>query len=729
MTRGPTALALALALAACSESPADAPSSNAPNDASVSSTGTGPADPAEAYASMCAACHGEVGEGGTGTRLVDTPRDLNALAVAIDARMPLGNPGACRGACATSLARFIKDTFTSAALACPTVPPSPRRIRLLNRREYRNTLRDLLAPASDAPASAAPCTRRTFTYDTGDRDATSVSVAGSFNAWSTTAWPLTRVDGTRRWTLTRDLEVGTHQYKFVVDGRDWVRDPSNPDTAPDGFNGQNSVLVVRCDASGGGSVDTARDPAANLPVETRPQGFLFDTHADAALATAVHVSEYARAAAALATSLGARVRRLASCDDTTSDAACVDRFVTDFGARAFRRPLTDAEVSRYRALATRPGGLDAGLARALRAMLSSPAFLYRSEVGEAQPDGRYKLTPWEAASALSYALWATTPDAALLAAARDGTLSTAAGVEREARRLLNDPRAREQFGVFALQWLNVESVPELPRDRARFPDYSAEVGSAMVEETRRFVTAVVFDGTHTVGEVFTADWSLMNARLAGFYGFTGPTGDDFTRVSLPPERRGVLGHGSVLLRTSHSDQSSPILRGVWVRRNLLCQEFPPPPPNAGGVPDVDPTATTRERFRQHTANVACRTCHGFIDDVGFGFERFDAVGRVRAMENGLAVDTRGRLVDMERWGAGTSLDFDQVGALGAALAESDTARRCAVRQYYRFARGYTDTARDRCAVNAAVDAMRSRNGDLREAIVAVFTSPDFLWRR
>jgi hypothetical protein len=410
--------------------------------------------------------------------------------------------------------------------------------------------------------------------------------------------------------------------------------------------------------------------------------------------------------------------------------ACAERLTSTFGRRAFRRPLTEAETARYRSLVTAAPSVAVGVARAVRAMLVSPSLLYRSEMGEAQPDGTWRLTPWETAAALSYTFWGTTPDDALLNAAAAGTLRSNADIEREARRLLADPRAREQVVTFAMQWLGVESVATAPRNGMLVPEFTDVVRAAMLEETRRFIAHTVFDGTHQLAELFMSTESFVNEPLARFYGVAGVTGDTFRRAPVPAERAGgVLGHGSVLTRYAHSDQGSPILRGVFVRQALLCQEFPPPPPNAGGVPDVDPRATTRERFRQHTNNASCATCHQHIDGIGFGFEHFDAVGRVRATENGMPIDHAGALTDVEGLGTGSRVAFNSVAELGRALASSEAAGLCAARQWFRFARGARDTALDRCAVRTMLRHARDRGGDLRELLLSVALSPDFTTRR
>ncbi len=191
-------------------------------------------------------------------------------------------------------------------------------------------------------------------------------------------------------------------------------------------------------------------------------------------------------------------------------------------------------------------------------------------------------------------------------------------------------------------------------------------------------------------------------------------------------RAGVLGHGSILVATGLSDQTSPIRRGLFVRRRLLCQDFPIPPPNAGGLPPVDPNATTRERFAQHSANPSCKSCHQYIDGVGFGFERFDTVGRQRDTDSGKPIDSTGDMNDVEGLGTGTDAPYTTLGELGQILASSDAAKACVVRQYWRFARGAIEP--DSCSLSRA-KAKLVASGDPVEMMVAVVLSPDFLVRK
>jgi hypothetical protein len=675
------------------------------------------------YGRLCASCHGVLGEGGLGPSLVDSPRSVDELTTIIDERMPQGAPQRCDGACPRVLAEYILATFTSSSLSCEAgVPPSPRRLRLLSRREYRATVRDLL-DLPDDPSTPSTCNLRTFRYTPG-RAVTSVHLAGSFNGWSPAAWPMTReTDGS--YVLEREIPNGTHQYKFVIDGTEWVLDPTNPMRADDGFGGQNSVITVDC-TDGGGT--TVIDPAASLPLETRPEGFFFDTDAQSGVVTSVHVREQLKAARVSVEAARPHLASLVGCDLGADRSGCVASFVVGFGRRAFRRPLTDAERARYESLATSTPDANEGVELAMRAMLASPAFLYRSEMGTLGSDGTYALSPWEIATALAYQLWGTMPDDALLDAAARGELVDLASREREARRLLADPRARARVADFAEMWLGIEEVAQKAKSSSVYPSWSIDLGEDMREESRLFVTHVIFDSSHGVGELWTSDTTFVNERLARHYGIAGVSGEAFVRATLPEgQRAGLLGHGAILATTAHSDQSSPIRRGLFVRQRLLCQTFPLPPADAGGVPDVDPGATTRERFAQHTASERCAGCHRYIDPIGFGFEAFDGVGAFRTTEAGMPIDTSGGLNDVEGLGTGSMAPFSTMPELGAILADAEQPAECFVRQYFRFARGYHERVADRCAIDALLTRYRSHR-DLRELLIDVVLSADFARR-
>ena len=698
-------------------------------------------------------CHGEIGEGGLGPVLLDTSMTIADLTEAIDERMPDGSTDECRGDCASTLATFVREQLTSSALACTEVAPSPRRLRLLTRREYRNTVNDLFGGAQPTPPTCASelqcgfrddcdsgvcrpnsCTAHTFVFDPQGQSHGSVHVAGDFNGWPGTVaaggWPMAYDGGTGLWTLQRDLGEGSHLYKFVLDETTWIADARNPDSVDDGFGGQNSVLELSCAGGGGGGGDAGFDfdPAGRLPSESRPPGFFYDNNADAAQITAAYMDSYLDAAGDIAET--AEISALVPCDPAVGDANCARSFATTFGARAFRRPLTDDEIARYRDLVTGASTFTDGVRVAVRAFLASPHFLYRSEVGTAQGGGTYRLTDHEVASALSYMFWGTMPDEELLEAAARAELAGTEGIEAQARRLLDDPRSRDTVAAFAAQWLGAENIHTVDKNGGLFPEFDDAMRQAMADETAQLFNHVIFDSTHTYEELVTANYSFVDDQLAQVYGMPAPGTGALTRQDYPDATRaGFLAHGSVMGTTAHSDQTSPIRRGLFIRQRVLCQELPPPPADAATVPQIDPNATTRERFRQHTADPRCSGCHQYIDDLGFGFENFDAIGRYRTSENGMPIDSSANMNDVERLGSSTSAPFASLTELGQTLATSESAKSCFVRQYYRFARGFRETLTERCARLWIEDWFAQSGGDIREMMIAVATSPDFTLRR
>jgi hypothetical protein len=609
-----------------------------------------------------------------------------------------------------------------------------RRVRLLTREEYRNTVAEILpqlgaatcegdadcnleAQSCDAGVCAAdPCARHTFVWRAGSAQGGEVVVAGSFNGWAPTASAgalrMTWVPEQGLYYAKATLPDATHSYKFVVDGVRWLADPGNPQTTPDGFGGQNSVFIASC-AGAAPPDDGAFDPTAGWLPASRPAEFPFDNHAESGLVHADRADAYLAAAAQIAARVvpdGAAADAWLGCP--AGDPACLSAWISSFGARAWRRPLSAEEVARLEGYALAEPDRAQGVSVALQVMLASPSFLYRSEIGAPRGD-RYVLDDVEVASALSYFLWGGPPDEALSADARAGALATGEGREAAARRMASDPRARAAVRRFALAWLGVEPLATVAKSDAMFPAFDEALRAAMREETADFVEAVVFGGGRFL-DLLTARWTVADAPLRALYGL--PAGEG--RVDLPAERAGVLGHASILAVQAHSDQTSPIRRGLFVRQRLLCESFAPPPAAAGGVPDVDPSATTRERFAQHAADPACATCHRFIDPLGFGFEAFDAVGAHRTTEHGLPIDASGELRDVEGQGSGTTTPFASLPELGDALAASEAAPACFVAQVVRFALG-ADVRVDDPRLASLQARFEASGGDILDLWVAV----------
>jgi hypothetical protein len=624
---------------------------------------------------------------------------------------------------------------------CATTAFPAQQLRLLSRHEYDATVKALVPGLSmgscavDADCTLGeqscvatscvvdPCELVTFVLPAPDGPHGSVHVAGSFNDWpadTSNGWSMAWVPERQLYYAKRAVPDGEYAYKFVIDESDWLNDPGNPATTDDGFGGFNSVLIQQCD--GAPPPADAVDFAADLPPESRPQHFWFDNHADAGLVTSIHVEQYLRAGEAISERALQDRDALLGC--STEDAPCATSWVRSFGSRAFRRPLTQTEVDRYVALVLGEASFTDGVALALQVMLSSPHFLYRSEVGVASA-GHFRLDPHETATALSYFLWGTMPDADLFAAADAGELATADQVRAQVRRLLDDPRARLQLGRFAAMWLGVERILTADKSPALFPQDNDALRAAMLEETQRFVDAVVFEGSGRFDELLEADWTFVNADLASLYGL--PAVDGWEQATLPEARSGLLGHASVLASTAHSDQTSPVRRGLFVRERLLCQSLGTPPAEAGGVPDVDPNATTIERFSQHADDPVCAGCHQYIDPIGFGFERFDALGAWRTTENGAPIPPEGSVVGVDRIGDDQVGDFTDLGGLATVLADSTAAPTCFAEETTRFALGREVLFGQQCAVQG-LGAAFAEAGNVQELLIAIASSDVFLNR-
>ncbi|MEM7153377.1 MAG: DUF1592 domain-containing protein [Myxococcota bacterium] len=440
----------------------------------------------------------------------------------------------------------------------------------------------------------------------------------------------------------------------------------------------------------------------------------------------VQVSQYRMLAESVAQSAVEDLDALLPCAPESD--GCLEQFVDSFGRRAFRRPLTDAEVSMYAEL----GGsdpLEDHARLAIQAMLQSPYFLYHLELSlpdpATGPDSVVALGQYELASRLSFFLWDSVPDDVLLDAAAIDELSTPEQLLAQAERMLEDPRAREAVAAFHEQWLGIDELEIITKDPSVYPDYSHELRDAMRHETRRFSSSVVLSGDGRLETLLTAPYSYLEGPLYELYGVE-PTGASVGEpVELPAgERAGLLTQASFLAVHAHSNQSGPIQRGVTVRANLLCTQPPPPPPDLNVIPpDPDPNATTRELFEQHTADPACSGCHVLIDGIGLGFEGYDGLGAFRTEENGFDVDQSGSLV-------GTDVDgeFDGVVELAGMLANSQDVRQCVTRQWFRYAFGRIETDEDTCSIESLDEHFEASNHDIRQLLIALVQTDAFRYR-
>jgi hypothetical protein len=327
------------------------------------------------------------------------------------------------------------------------------------------------------------------------------------------------------------------------------------------------------------------------------------------------------------------------------DEACTRKILTNFASKAWRRPVTDSELTkllRFVELAKREGdSFENGIQLAVKAVLVSPQFLFRIE----RESGTRSLDGYELASRLSYFLWSTMPDEALMAAAADGSLARPEGVATQIRRMLADPKASALATNFAGQWLELRNLDSVSPDPERFPEWDADLREAMRRETSLYFAALVKED-RSILDLLDGKFTFLNERLAKHYGIPDVTGRNFRRVELDgTQRSGVLTQASVLTVTSYPTRTSPVQRGIWVLENFLAS--PPPPPPAD-VPQLDEkkigtAMTLRQQLERHRADPNCAVCHTKMDALGFGLENYDPVGAWRSLDGKFPVDSAGTL--------------------------------------------------------------------------------------
>lgn len=473
--------------------------------------------------------------------------------------------------------------------------------------------------------------------------------------------------------------------------------------------------------------DTSQ-PARAFPPENVVEGYR--TNASANQANPLLVESYLTAAESVAaTAVQSRLLTVAPCADGADPLVCGNAFISSFASRAFRRPLTPAELAPLTTLfeAGNSQSYAKGVELVIQAVLQSPQFLYRVDSLKAPTpeSGAIALGSYELAARLAFTLWGSVPDLDLLSAAEGGRLATAADVEREARRLLEDERAHDIVRDFSEQWLDLSRLDGAVRVGTEL-DVNL-LNTSLRQSLTHFLDATYFGAEGTFRRLFTDPSVWVNGTLAPVYGGQAPFVDDFQPQTLPEPRAGLLTQPALLALLSHSDQTAPVIRGVFVRERILCLPVLPPPPNVNAVPpDPDPNATTRERFRQHTEQQACSGCHQLIDGVGFGFERYDQLGRYRATENDLEVDESGELLASNE--AGLDGPFSGAGELAERIAGSALARDCLAANWYTYTFGRQVQAEDTCSVAQLKARFASSGGDLKELLVGLTQTDSFLYR-
>jgi len=493
------------------------------------------------------------------------------------------------------------------------------------------------------------------------------------------------------------------------------------------FEYQNAVRdLLNVDAS----------PAQELPADEITNSF--DNNAAVLTVSALHAEKYVLVSEALAKLAVQKLPELVGCDVAAQgEATCARAFAKKLGRRAFRRATSEAdEQSLMTAFeAGHTGGTFAeGVEVMVRAALQSPHFLYRLETTTAadKTTKQVPLNAYELATRLSFLIWSSGPDDALLDAAASGGLNSKLLVAAKAREMLSQPRARAAVSSFFEQWTGTRRLAVTSKSPTAFPEFTPELGSAMAAELPAFVEHVLWSGDRSLKTLLTAPVAFVNAPLAAVYGVTAPASSSagLQEVDLPAaqDRSGILTQAGFLSVQAHPDQTSPVLRGKFVRSLLLCQPPSPPPPDIDvTIPDVTEAATARQRLAGHLeVGASCNGCHSLMDPIGLAFEHFDAMGRYRDTEAGAPLDVSGEITG----GSDAALAGPFVGVrqMAEKLAASSQVRACLATQWFRYAAGRSEGDADECSLAVMRDRFGSSNGDLLELIVAT-TQTDAFWFR
>ena len=411
---------------------------------------------------------------------------------------------------------------------------------------------------------------------------------------------------------------------------------------------------------------------------------------------------------------------------------CAHTILSKVARRAYRRPVTPADLAElmtFYAEGHKEGGFEHGVEIAIRRMLMSSNFLFRreSEPATARAGASYRIPDLELASRLSFFLWSTVPDDALLQDAVAGRLSRPRVLERQVRRMIADPKASALVENFFGQWLRLRHVESHRPSEFLFPDFDGGLRKAFRTETELFVDHIIREDRSTL-ELLEADYTFVNERLARHYGIPNVQGIRFRKVTYPDDRRrGVLGQGSVLMLTSHAARTSPVMRGKWVLENILAVAPPAPPPDVPQLPEEEAgsrkTQTMREKMATHRKNPVCASCHSMIDPAGFALENFDPVGRWRDVDDSFkSLDTAGALPD----GTAFTTLADFRGALKAQRARFMTNF---TEKFLIYALGRGTEAYDQPTIRKIVAGAATSNYRFSSIVMGIVTSAPFQMRR
>jgi hypothetical protein len=471
-------------------------------------------------------------------------------------------------------------------------------------------------------------------------------------------------------------------------------------------------------------------PLGPVEIDTTTDGFS-SAAASVAVISPAGVAQYEAAtgmATAYAFSDQAHAAALLPCMPTSAaDQACAKQALVALGRRAFRRPLTDAEATRFTNLAVTIAGktgntMLTGLRHAVWAILQSPSFIYRVELGAVSPadGGRLKFNDFEMASRMAGALWGSLPDDALLDAAAQGTLSTSAGVLAQADRMLADARMHRGLTAFVADLYGKVDLDQATKDPTLYPTFTATLRDAMQHELEQRIDDMVFNEKGDYLSLLESKTTFVNNELAAYYGLPTMASDTWRKVTLPdsPPRVGLLGAGAILAGHGLPTRTSPTSRGKFINTALLCRTIPPPPDNVPPLADVTdaPNTTLRQRLTMHRTAPQCASCHALMDPIGFGMDMFDTSATYRTTDNGQAIDATGVLDGMA---------FDGLAQLGNVLRREAVAGPCVVAKVYTYLQGRSINGKDASAIDTLATHFAGSGNQVHQLLLELVTSDSF----
>ena len=674
-------------------------------------------DGAKLYSAQCAFCHGSDGIGVDGNPdFFSKVSSKEILVKYIADSMPTYNASACDQECSDAIYTYAVENFDNpyqqeenATLCDDSSSVSPKYLRLLDRQEYTNTLKDLFGFSSSA-TDALP-SDKVFSNYKNSVDA-SIANASKMESYLNVAIAIS------------DLVVDEHLDTVYSCGL--VEDNSSVDVG-------SGTTTCSAPAYVAGSTYAANDVVSYNGKEYQ---CIYNTWCSDDSAAGLAAWELGVGSAyentwtlqGTCSSASPALRALPSNED-----ACVDNFVADFTKKVYRKPVSGADLSTLSSMIKTADTTTEGLKDYFTTILISPNFLYRSEVGSDTGFGYALLNDYEVASALSYLLWGSMPDQELFDLADAGSLHTAAQIKAQATRMVETSAAKDQIARFSGLWLHTEEDAIGPKSSAEFN--ALGVKSSLAAEFAQIVKYAVYEGSGTFSEMMDAEYFFANDTLSTFYSLdTSLSGSAMQKQSKRTEfgttsRGGLLRTGAFLASHGQFDESGALSRGSFIRREILCHDLPFAPVSTEAVntspPEPDETVTTRELFDVHTSPSRCYACHMSFNDIGYAFENYEGDGRYREKEMKgteqsplfLDITTAGVLEGIKSRFDGAEIPYSSRDDLIETLATQQQTKECYATQYFRFSKGYMEADMDSCSLDNLKARFVESGGNIKTLMI------------